>query len=60
MARISTRKNTHSMAQTQTKVWISSLVASGLMRPMVNHMPTPVTAPTTNVKKTKNREWRLR
>jgi hypothetical protein len=42
---ISRKKKTHSMAQPQTKMWMRSLVAVGEMRPMVNQMPTPLTAP---------------
>ncbi len=38
---------------------MSEEVASGLTNPMVNQMPTPVTAPRTTVSKAKNLECSL-
>ncbi len=53
-AAISITKNTYSMAQPKTKIWISISVASGLARPMIHQMPTPVIAPKATVSSTKN------
>ena len=56
-AAISTKKKTHSMAQAHTKMRMRALVAAGLMRPMVNQIPTPETAPKTSVTRMKKRLW---
>jgi len=42
------------MAHPHTKWWISTSVAAGFKRPMMNQIPTPVSAPKTSVIKTKN------
>ena len=52
----STIKKTHSMAQPNTKLWISVLVASGFVSPMANQMPTPEMVPNTPVTIKKNFE----
>jgi len=54
MATISTTKNTHSVAQPNTKLWIRIEVAAGFTREMINQMPTPVMPPMTMVISRKN------
>ena len=53
-AAISTTKNVHSMAQPQTKLWMSASVADGFNSPIMNQIPTPLSAPNTSVTSTKN------
>ncbi len=48
-AAISMTKKVHSMAHPHTKLWMRTSVAAGLSSPMMNQMPTPVSAPKTTL-----------